>query len=87
MAKIKLTKSTLNLYEGLTIEQARALAQSWMAGIHHVHHCMVLIKHKIVATFMHYIHTEDAPLRQAADLMANQRTTAVGAQYNKKAAV
>jgi hypothetical protein len=37
----------------------------------------VLTAHKTVAMFMRYIHTEDAPVRQAAELAANLRKTVV----------
>ena len=38
---------------------------------------MVLTAHKTVAMFMRYVHTEDAPVRQAAELVANRRKTVV----------
>src|SRR3546814_1356563 len=34
---------------------------------------MVLTAHKTVAMFMRYVHTEDDPVRQAAELVANRR--------------
>ncbi|XOV83522.1 MAG: tyrosine-type recombinase/integrase [bacterium] len=41
---------------------------------------MVLTAHKTVAMFMRYVHTEDDPVRQAAELVANRRKTITGAQ-------
>ena len=41
---------------------------------------MVLTAHKTVTMFMRYIHTEDDPVRQAAELVANRRKTITGAQ-------
>jgi integrase len=41
---------------------------------------MALTAHKTVAMFMRYVHTEDAPVRQAAELVANRRKTITGAQ-------
>ncbi|MFT3719247.1 tyrosine-type recombinase/integrase [Pseudorhodoferax sp.] len=38
---------------------------------------MALTAHKTVAMFMRYVHTEDAPVRQAADLASNRRKTVV----------
>ena len=34
---------------------------------------MKLTDHKTVAMFMHYVHTEDKPVRDAAELAANRR--------------
>jgi hypothetical protein len=34
---------------------------------------MALTAHKTVAMFMRYVHTEDDPVRQAAELVANRR--------------
>ena len=39
---------------------------------------MALTAHKTVAMFMRYVHTEDAPVRQAAELVAMRRKTVVG---------
>src|SRR3546814_17581683 len=36
---------------------------------------MALTAHKTVAMFMRYVHTEDAPVREAAELVANRRKT------------
>lgn len=36
---------------------------------------MVLTAHKTVAMFMRYVHTEDKPVREAAELMASRRKT------------
>lgn len=41
---------------------------------------MVLTAHKTVTMFMRYIHTEDDPVRQAAELVANRRQTITGAR-------
>lgn len=41
---------------------------------------MVLTAHKTVATFMRYVHTEDDPVRKAANLVADRRKTIVGAR-------
>ncbi len=40
---------------------------------------MALTAHKTVAMFMRYVHTEDAPVRQAAELVAHRRKTITGA--------
>ncbi len=40
---------------------------------------MALTAHKTVAMFMRYVHTEDDPVRQAAELVANRRKSVVGA--------
>lgn len=40
---------------------------------------MALTAHKTVAMFMRYVHTEDAPVRQAAELVANRRKAITGA--------
>ncbi|EJV1367255.1 tyrosine-type recombinase/integrase [Pseudomonas aeruginosa] len=39
---------------------------------------MALTAHKTVAMFMRYVHTEDDPVRKAAELVANRRKTIVG---------
>ena len=41
---------------------------------------MMLTAHKTVAMFMRYVHTEDAPVREAAELVANRRKTIIGAR-------
>jgi hypothetical protein len=38
---------------------------------------MMLTAHKTVAMFMRYVHTEDAPVRAAAELVANRRKSVV----------
>lgn len=48
---------------------------------------MVLTAHKTVAMFMRYVHTEDGPVRQAAELVANRRKNVVEAQRGKEVAV
>ena len=40
---------------------------------------MALTGHKTVAMFMHYVHTEDKPVRDAADLVASRRLAITGA--------
>ncbi len=35
---------------------------------------MKLTGHKTVAMFMHYVHTEDKPVRDAAELVASRRS-------------
>ena len=39
---------------------------------------MKLTGHKTVAMFMHYVHTEDKPVRVAAELVANRRLAITG---------
>jgi hypothetical protein len=39
---------------------------------------MALTAHKTVAMFMRYVHTEDKPVRKAAELVANRRKTITG---------
>ncbi|PJL68917.1 integrase [Stenotrophomonas maltophilia] len=41
---------------------------------------MALTAHKTVAMFMRYVHTEDDPVRQAAEVVANRRKTITGMQ-------
>ncbi len=41
---------------------------------------MVLTAHKTVVMFMRYVHTEDDPVRKAAELVANRRKSIVGAR-------
>lgn len=45
---------------------------------------MALTAHKTVAMFMRYVHTEDDPVRQAAELVANRRKTITGARRAKE---
>jgi hypothetical protein len=40
---------------------------------------MKLTAHKTVAMFMRYVHTEDKPVREAAELVASRRQTITGA--------
>jgi len=47
---------------------------------------MMLTAHKTVAMFMRYVHTEDAPVRQAAELVANRRKAIAGAQRTTEVA-
>lgn len=47
---------------------------------------MALTAHKTVAMFMRYVHTEDDPVRKAAELVANRRKSVVGARQTKVAA-
>ncbi|NIE82638.1 MULTISPECIES: site-specific integrase [unclassified Burkholderia] len=39
---------------------------------------MALTAHKTVVMFMRYVHTEDKPVREAAELVANRRKTIIG---------
>src|SRR5690554_2646595 len=48
---------------------------------------MVLTAHKTVTMFMRYIHTEDDPVREAAELVANRRKTITGTLRYKEATV
>ena len=41
---------------------------------------MALTAHKTVTMFMRYVHTEDDPVRAAAELVANRRKTVVGSR-------
>ena len=41
---------------------------------------MKLTGHKTVAMFMHYVHTEDKPVREAAELVASRRQAITGAR-------
>lgn len=41
---------------------------------------MALTAHKTVAMFMRYVHTEDKPVREAAELVANRRKAITGTQ-------
>ena len=41
---------------------------------------MALTAHKTVVMFMRYVHTEDKPVREAAELVANRRKTLTGAR-------
>jgi hypothetical protein len=44
---------------------------------------MALTAHKTVAMFMRYVHTEDKPVRQAAELVATRRQTITGARQQQ----
>ncbi|AEB85354.1 tyrosine-type recombinase/integrase [Alicycliphilus denitrificans] len=44
---------------------------------------MALTAHKTVAMFMRYVHTEDDPVRQAAELVATRRQTITGARQRQ----
>lgn len=46
---------------------------------------MVLTAHKTVAMFMRYVHTEDDPVRQAAELVANHRKAIADRQQSGEA--
>ena len=48
---------------------------------------MALTAHKTVVMFMRYVHTEDDPVRRAAELVANRRKTITGAQRAEGATV
>ncbi len=41
---------------------------------------MALTAHKTVVMFVRYVHTEDKPVRDAAELVANRRKTITGAK-------
>jgi integrase len=43
---------------------------------------MALTAHKTVAMFMRYVHTEDDPVRKAAELVANRRKTVVAGKQS-----
>lgn len=45
---------------------------------------MALTAHKTVAMFMRYVHTEDDPVRKAAELVAKRRKSVVGARQEPK---
>ncbi len=45
---------------------------------------MALTAHKTVAMFMRYVHTEDDPVRKAAELVANRRKSVVGTRQEPK---
>ncbi|MCY1293978.1 Phage integrase family protein [compost metagenome] len=45
---------------------------------------MALTAHKTVAMFMRYVHTEDDPVRKAAELVANRRKTVISARQKPK---
>ena len=47
---------------------------------------MALTAHKTVVMFMRYVHTEDKPVRDAAELVANRRKTITGMQQAKEVA-
>ena len=47
---------------------------------------MALTAHKTVVMFMRYVHTEDKPVRAAAELVANRRKTITGMQGAKEVA-
>ncbi|MGV8894459.1 MAG: tyrosine-type recombinase/integrase, partial [Burkholderiaceae bacterium] len=44
---------------------------------------MMLTAHKTVAMFMRYVHTEDGPVRQAAELVSNRRKSVVAGSVPK----
>lgn len=48
---------------------------------------MKLTGHKTVAMFMHYVHTEDKPVRDAAELVANRRLAITGSSRPAEARV
>lgn len=41
---------------------------------------MALTAHRTVAMFMRYVHTEDDPVRKAAEVVANRRQSIAGRQ-------
>ncbi|WP_152371875.1 tyrosine-type recombinase/integrase, partial [Pseudomonas aeruginosa] len=48
---------------------------------------MALTAHKTVAMFMRYVHTEDDPVRKAAELVATRRKSVVGARQKQEQAI
>jgi hypothetical protein len=50
-------------------------------------YAMMPTAHKTVAMFMRYVHTEDEPVRKAAELAVNRRKTITGAARSTEAAV
>jgi integrase len=46
---------------------------------------MALTAHKTVAMFMRYVHTEDNPVREAAELVANRRKAITGVSHATEA--
>ncbi len=46
---------------------------------------MALTGHKTVAMFMHYVHTEDKPVRDAAELATSRRQAITGARRTEPA--
>ncbi|WP_425894505.1 tyrosine-type recombinase/integrase [Ralstonia pseudosolanacearum] len=45
---------------------------------------MALTAHKTVAMFMRYVHTEDDPVRKAAELVASRRKSVIGTRQESK---
>lgn len=45
---------------------------------------MALTAHKTVTMFMRYVHTEDNPVRKAAELVASRRKSVVGTRQEPK---
>ena len=45
---------------------------------------MALTAHKTVAMFMRYVHTEDDPVREAAELVASRRQSIIGTRQEPK---
>ena len=48
---------------------------------------MKLTGHKTAAMFMHYVHSEDKPVRDAAELVANRRLPITGARRKEEIAI
>lgn len=48
---------------------------------------MKLTGHKTVAMFMHYVHTEDKPVQDVAELVANRRLAITGASRSMEVPV
>ena len=46
---------------------------------------MKLTGHKTVAMFMHYVHTEDKPVQDAAELVVNRRLAIAGVSRSMEA--
>ncbi len=101
-------KPALGLYGELTVEQARSLAQNWLAEVRRggdpsgdkAQARQAPTVKELGTKFMEdyskqrnkpstqhgYVHTEDGPVRQAAELVANRRKSVVEAQRNKELA-
>ena len=63
-----------------TPELAMSVVERWRMPCVPTKVGMKLTGHKTVAMFMHYVHTEDKPVRDAAELVASRRQAITGAQ-------
>jgi hypothetical protein len=75
MAKLKLTKSAVDTAQpqAQAVELRDTLVPGFLCKVIPVKVGMALTAHKTVAMFMRYVHTEDDPVRKAAELVANRR--------------